>query len=467
MNINLHANSNPTNQISENLNDVNKAFLSFVAKISSVDFTLLLDEFINKSDFIYYFSQPEKNISFLSFEQLTKQTFNNFDFNLISKEIEILKSKMISNHDKFKEIIFPLFLTNAKFPSTKVSEEWKDFGEIDLIIPKLSLYQICGSYFLIHNVFTENFSHDENLYEVLDQHVNKIFEIESNLKQNTSAKSIINQLEQSDDEIKWSKKIVESTKKIKQKSFEKVVLARRIMFDIKSKINWQDTLQELDNKYPLCTNFVIKSEQSIFFGSTPELLARFSGNNFYTEALAGSINRGSNLEEDTKLENDLLKSSKNIFEHDFVTDHIKNSLANYTSKIVIDEKPVVKKLSNIQHLQTGIKGTLKTNANMFDVVSSLFPTPAVCGIPKDLSLQIIEQNEEFDRGLFAGLLGWFDENGFGEFNVAIRSALIKGNNLYIYAGCGIVEGSDPAEEFEETQLKLKPILSLFDLTDAN
>jgi len=142
-------------------------------------------------------------------------------------------------------------------------------------------------------------------------------------------------------------------------------------------------------------------------------------------------------------------------------------LINYSKKIEIDEKPIVKKLSNIQHLQTAVKGSLKHGANMFDVVSSLFPTPAVCGIPKDFSLQIIEENEDFDRGLFAGLIGWFNTEGFGDFNVAIRSALIKENKLYIYAGCGIVEGSNPVEEFEETQLKLKPILSLFDLADAN
>jgi menaquinone-specific isochorismate synthase len=89
----------------------------------------------------------------------------------------------------------------------------------------------------------------------------------------------------------------------------------------------------------------------------------------------------------------------------------------------------------------------------------------VCGIPKEKSLQLIREIEEFDRGLFSGLIGWFNCKGDGEFSVSIRSALIKDKQIYAYAGCGIVEGSKPAEEFQETILKLKPILSLFDNAD--
>jgi len=98
---------------------------------------------------------------------------------------------------------------------------------------------------------------------------------------------------------------------------------------------------------------------------------------------------------------------------------------------------------------------------------SLFPTPAVCGIPKDKSLKLIEETETFDRGLFSGIIGWFNTDGYGEFFVSIRSALVNDKKLYAYAGCGIVDGSDPVEEFEETNLKLNPILSLFNNADKN
>ena len=131
----------------------------------------------------------------------------------------------------------------------------------------------------------------------------------------------------------------------------------------------------------------------------------------------------------------------------------------------MDAVPVVKKLPNIQHLQTSVTGILKSKDDIFKIVSSLFPTPAVCGIPKDQSLKMIEKTEAFDRGLFSGIIGWFNADNYGEFFVTIRSALVKGNKLYAYAGCGIVDGSDAKEEFEETQLKLKPILSLFNNAD--
>jgi len=136
-------------------------------------------------------------------------------------------------------------------------------------------------------------------------------------------------------------------------------------------------------------------------------------------------------------------------------------------KVEIDKNPIVKKLPNIQHLQTSVTGKLKSKDLIFKIISSLFPTPAVCGIPKEQSLKMIEKTEDFDRGLFAGVIGWFNADNYGEFFVTIRSALVKDNKLYAYAGCGIVEGSDPKEEYEETQLKLKPILSLFNNADKN
>jgi len=308
MNINLQTNSNPDNQLVENLEDANKVFLSFALKISPVNFHLLLADFLKGSDSVYYFSQPERNISFLAIEQLAKQTFDVFNFAQLNKEVEIIKGKMISNFSEFKEFDFPLFLTSAKFPVKKISNEWKDFGEIDLIIPKISLYRKSDSYFLIYNIFTESFSHDENFYETLELHAQKIYDLELQLKDNTDKKSSINHFEQSDDSENWSKKIEAALEKIKQSSIEKVVLSRRLLYDVQSEINWQNALKELDEKYPACTNFVIKSGHSIFFGSTPELLARFSGNDFYTEALAGSIMRGSNSNEDLLLENDLLNS---------------------------------------------------------------------------------------------------------------------------------------------------------------
>lgn len=462
MNKNSHTDNHHPDEFLENLVNVKQVFLSFAAKISPVNFNLLLDNFANKSNDVFYFNQPDKGITFLSFDELTIQTYKSNDFSKITSEIKLLKNKLISNHNEFPGIDFPVFLTCSKFPTNKSAEEWNDFGEIDFLIPKISLFKHYDSYFLLYNILTESFSSHENLNEVLENHAEKIYQLESKLKENINSKNTISFIEESDDKIKWDKKVSDLIKSIKQNEIEKVVLARRLKFSTQTEINWQFIFNELDKKYPNCTNFLLKSGESIFFGSTPELLAGFTGNQFYTEALAGSIMRGTDEAADNKLESELLNSKKNNIEHYIVINHIKSSLQNLLEKIEIDDNPTVKKFSNIQHLQTSVKGMLKKDTDIFDIISALFPTPAVCGVPKEKSLQLIGEMEEFDRGLYSGLIGWFDCKGNGEFNVTIRSALINKNILYTYAGCGIVEDSNPAEEFEETVLKFKPILSLFD-----
>ncbi len=458
--------ANSSEDFSENLSDPNKVFFSYAAKISSVKFTLLLKHFAAIADDVFYYSEPESNISFLSFETLNKQSFTFDTYESLSDEISKLKSKLISNHSDYEKFNLPIFLTSVKFPVKKNSDEWKDFNDIDFIIPKIILFQHSGTCFIIANFFSESFSHHENFNEFLERETELIYKLEQRVQEGTYNRVNLKDLPGENFE-NWKNKIDSVVKEIKREKIEKVVIARRVESEIESSINWQKIFDDLNNKYPTCTNFLYKSGKSIFFGSTPEILIKYSGFNFFTEALAGSIMRGVDPAQDKLFENELLNSEKNNIEHDAVIDYIKKSVLNYVDNVEISKNPVIKKLPNIQHLQTTVTGTLKSKDQMFKIISSLFPTPAVCGIPKELSLGMIEKTEEFDRGLFSGLIGWFNAENYGEFFVTIRSALVKDNKLYAYAGCGIVEGSDPAEEFEESKLKLKPILSLFNNADKN
>ncbi len=459
--------ANTSDDLSENLSDPNKVFFSYAAKISPLKFTLLLEHFTTKADDVFYYSEPDSNISFLSFEILNKKSFSFDNYELLAEEISVLKSKLVSNHMDYEKFNLPIFLTSVKFPIKKDSEEWKDFNDIDFIVPKIILFQHSGTCFIIANFFSESFSHHENFSEFLERETELIYSLESRLQETTGDRTILKNVNQSDDFANWKNKIEFVAEEIKREKIDKVVIARRVENEVISPINWQKTLTELNVKFPTCTKFLYKSGNSIFFGSTPEILIKYSGNTFFTEALAGSIMRGQNPEQDKQLENELLKSEKNKVEHEAVIDYIKKSVFNFVDKVEIVKNPVVKKLPNIQHLQTSVTGTLKSKDQIFKIISSLFPTPAVCGIPKELSLKMIEKTEDFDRGLFSGVIGWFNADNYGEFFVTIRSALVKNNKLYAYAGCGIVEGSDPKEEFEEAQLKLKPILSLFNNADKN
>ena len=458
--------ANTSNDFSENLSDPNKVFFSYAAKISPLKFTLLLNHFAAKADDVFYYTEPNNEISFLSFEILNKQSFSFDNYEMLSKEISILKGKLVSNHSEFEKFNLPLFITSAKFPVQKNSEEWKDFNDIDFIIPRIILFQHSGTSFIIANFFSESFLHHENFNEFLERETGLIYDLENRLQESSDDRTVLRDIT-IDDFENWETQINSVIDEIKRENIDKVVVARRIEKEIVSEINWQRTISELNLKFPTCTNFLYKSGKSIFFGSTPEILIKYSDTTFSTEALAGSIMRGHDPVEDKQLEDELLKSEKNKIEHEAVIDYIKKAIFNYVEKVEMDAVPVVKKLPNIQHLQTSVTGTLKSKDDIFKIVSSLFPTPAVCGIPKDQSLKMIEKTESFDRGLFSGIIGWFNADNYGEFFVTIRSALVKENKLYAYAGCGIVDGSDAKEEFEETQLKLKPILSLFNNADKD
>lgn len=462
MNKNSHTDTSYPDEFLDNIANHKQTFFSFATKIDAVNIELLLEYFSKKSADVFYFSQPDKNLSFISFDELTVQKIQSGDFNKINDEIKLLKSKLISNHTDFPDINFPTFLTCAKFPTNKSSVEWQDFGEIDFFIPKISVFKSDDTYFFLYNDLTESFASFENLNEIIERHIEKIYQLENKLKKNGSGNGKFSFIEQSDNETKWNNKISELIDEIKQKRIDKIVISRRLKYEVHSDLNWEMIFAELNYKYPNCTNFFIKIGASMYFGSTPELLGKFKRNTFFTEALAGSIRRGEEETEDLALENELLNSRKNNIEHDAVISHIKSTLQKFLKDVQIEDKPVVKKFSNIQHLHTKIKGTYNSQINIFDVILSLFPTPAVCGIPRDNALELIKKYEEFDRGLYSGLIGWFDCNGNGEFNVTIRSALINDNKLYAFAGCGIVAGSVPQEEFEETKLKFKPILSLFE-----
>ncbi len=459
--------ANTSDDLSENLSDPKKVFFSYAAKISPLKFTLLLEHFANKGDDVFYYSEPDSNISFLSFEILNKQSFSFDSYESLAEEISKLKHKLISNHADYNNFKLPIFLTSVKFPIKKDSDEWADFNDIDFIVPKIILFQHSGTCFIVANFFSESFSHHENFNEFLERETELIYNLETRLQESNSDRTILKNLIDSDDYKNWESKIYSVIDEIKRENIDKVVIARRVENEIISSINWQKTFTDLNIKFPTCTNFLYKSGKSIFFGSTPEILIKYSDNTFFTEALAGSIMRGINPDEDKQLEDELLKSDKNKVEHEAVIDYIKKSVFNYVDQVEIVKNPVVKKLPNIQHLQTSVTGTLKSKDLIFKIISSLFPTPAVCGIPKEQSLKMIEKTEDFDRGLFSGIIGWFNADNYGEFFVTIRSALVKDNKLYAYAGCGIVEGSDPKEEYEETQLKLKPILSLFNNADKN
>jgi menaquinone-specific isochorismate synthase len=184
----------------------------------------------------------------------------------------------------------------------------------------------------------------------------------------------------------------------------------------------------------------------------------------HTAALAGSAPRGTSPSEDAALAQKLLLSDKDLREHRLVLDSIISCLGDLHLQMEHAAQPRLLGLANVHHLQTPLSATLPAGTHILDLVARLHPTPAVGGSPQVPALAAIDRLESFDRGLYAGPQGWVDHRGGGEFFVGLRSALIEGRSATVYAGAGIVAGSNPDKEFAETEFKFKALLEA--LTDT-
>jgi menaquinone-specific isochorismate synthase len=192
-----------------------------------------------------------------------------------------------------------------------------------------------------------------------------------------------------------------------------------------------------------------------FIGASPERLLRVEDGAVQTEALAGSTGRGATASEDAALGNSLLHSEKDLREQRIVLESIVRGLSPLGLELKYDMAPVLRRLSNVQHLHTAIEADLPEGVTLLQMIGKLHPTPAVGGSPGALVVPQIAGLEGFPRGLYGGALGWIDSRGGGEFIVGLRSALVDGANARMYAGAGIVAGSSPAMEFAETELKFR------------
>ncbi len=241
-------------------------------------------------------------------------------------------------------------------------------------------------------------------------------------------------------------------------TFEKIVLARRLR--LRADIAWQplDTLSRLRERFPGCHafSFGLGNGRS-FIGASPESLVSYHNGEVETEAIAGSIGRGANALEDAQLAHQLLASGKDAREHACVRDSILRRLTAIGLQGQAASAPQVLALANIQHLVTPIRARGRSGLHLLDLAQTLHPTPAVGGTPRAAALAHLRQLEGFERGLYSGLVGRFDANGEGSLLVGIRSALIEGCDAELYAGAGIVEGSSPELEWQETEMKLRAL----------
>lgn len=239
---------------------------------------------------------------------------------------------------------------------------------------------------------------------------------------------------------------------------EKVVIARSVGLDFEVPVRHSEVLEHLAAEQQESYLFGLENGESFFFGATPERLVKIEGGRSLTACVAGSIRRGKTAEEDRMLGEGLLKDPKNREEHQFVVRMIGDVFRSFCSEVRIPAGPRLLKVRDIQHLFTPIEGMPNSGTDLLDLVHALHPTPALGGTPRGEALRMIRENEKMDRGFYGAPIGWMDTEGDGEFAVAIRSGLLKGDRAHLYAGGGIVAGSVPEEEYEETWVKFRPMM---------
>ena len=260
------------------------------------------------------------------------------------------------------------------------------------------------------------------------------------------------------DNAAWQVRVAVAVEKIKSGELEKVVLARDILATSQSEISSRSLITNLEKEYPSTWVFHVGN----LIGATPELLVRLSKSLVTSRVLAGTIRKTGDDDRDLALAGSLAKSSKDLEEHEYAVRSVSEALAPYCSSTNVPESPFVLHLANVMHLATDVTGVVNDSAlpvDIFTVIASLHPSAAVCGTPTDKARQVINELEEMNRGRYAGPVGWIDARGDGEIGIALRCGELGADKktIRLFAGCGIVAGSDPEKELAESQAKLAPM----------
>lgn len=249
--------------------------------------------------------------------------------------------------------------------------------------------------------------------------------------------------------------VEEAIARINRHEVGKVVLARDLVGLLPQGADLRRVLRELAAGYPDCWTYAVDG----LIGSSPETLIRAHHGDLSARVLAGTISRGPDPASDQAAAVALATSEKDNDEHEFAVQSLLVSLRPHASHVAADEVPFTLKLPNLWHLATDIEGTLSDGSTSLDLIAALHPTAAVAGTPTDIALTVIDELEPFDRGRYAGPVGWVDAAGDGEWAIALRCAQLDGRGgIRAYAGCGIVAESQPEQELAESRMKFRPMV---------
>jgi menaquinone-specific isochorismate synthase len=251
----------------------------------------------------------------------------------------------------------------------------------------------------------------------------------------------------------WEQAVTAAVARIRAGGLRKVVLARDLYASASAEIDIRIMLARLASRAPGCYTFACAG----LVGATPELLISREGRDVSSLVLAGTMARGGSQADDDALSAALLGSAKDAEEHQYSVESVRDLLAPLCQELAVDPEPFLLRMADYQHLATKVTGVVAGDASALALAASLHPTAAICGTPTQTALEVIRALEGMDRGRYSGPVGWVDYRGNGEWGIALRCGMIEGNRARLFAGCGIVAGSQAPAELAETETKFRPM----------
>ncbi len=433
-----------------------RQIVSISQEIDLVDPLLVLDRFTQANEINFYFEDKGKGEAIAAIDSVEKLQVDGTDrFTKAEYFIKSCLKNIINFGNSNLPFSGPHFFCYFSFFDQNSQVDYP-FPSATIFLPHWQVAVKNQCCILVTNLTIDA---DVNIQKILHSFQTKIEFLQSLENYSSNIDFPTNFYQKSITNAELFKYSVASVlEKIQSSHLSKIVLAD--ILDVKSS-NHFDLVKSLNNLRKIHPNCYIFSTSNgkgqNFIGASPERLISIHNQQLITDALAGSAPRGKTPAEDAAKANRLLNSEKERHEHSLVLNFITQRLCQLGLLPQI-LAPRLRQLSNIQHLWTPISAVVPANIHPLKIVAQLHPTPAVAGAARDVACAEIRRYESFERGLYAAPLGWIDAKGNCEFIVGIRSALIDGDRARLYAGAGIVAGSDPEKEFAEVQLKLQALL---------
>jgi menaquinone-specific isochorismate synthase len=350
------------------------------------------------------------------------------------------------------------YFGGLRFGSSKPADAaWQRFGAYRFVLPRFEVLCAGGQGLLACNALVTGTGEDAAQLELIRHELNELLFNEPVSSRGFDCRIISR--EDMPERAQWCEMLSHAREDFCSARLDKVVLARETLFRLREAAEPLQVLDRLLEQRQRSFGFCFQlDDETAFLGATPELLYQRQSRYVQSEAVAGTRPRGISAESDTALGEELLRSEKDLREHRFVMDTIRAMYDKLCHAVHGDREVSLLKLNQCQHLFYRIEGILTDSVTDASMLATLNPTPAVGGFPTEAALRRIAEWEPFDRGWYAGPVGWIGNNA-AQFAVGIRSGLIQGAMLRLYAGAGIVAGSDDEREWAELENKMDGFLN--------